>query len=358
MSISPYKLKNGEVRWRAREWDPFRRRWINVSAGHTSERKAKASHKEWIEAGGRRHLEPRQRMTVAHWRDRWLEVADIGDSTRAHYRQQTARFVEQHGARRLTAIDRLTCVEWAKAHPRDAAPLSAMWSAAIEAELLHDDSPWRGLVRKFPGRDLPPGWLLAADVDRLIALPPAVLDGLYGLMWSALLALAADTGLRPGEIAGLRWTDLQPADGLIHVQRQANGLTRTFTLPKHGSTRFVVYPERAQRLVAAMPRLHDQQVFASVRGRVLWPEARARSWHRINAAFGRPDMDLYELRHFCATRLLELGLSAGDVATQLGHQDGGKLVLKTYGHPRTDPALNRIRAAITADDRDAQEATA
>ena len=44
-------------------------------------------------------------------------------------------------------------------------------------------------------------------------------------------------------------------------------------------------------------------------------------------------MAFYELRHFCATHLLELGVSHADVAVQLGHTDGGALVMSTYGHP-------------------------
>jgi integrase len=41
-------------------------------------------------------------------------------------------------------------------------------------------------------------------------------------------------------------------------------------------------------------------------------------------------MHFYELRHFCATHLLELGVSHADVAVQLGHTDGGALVMSTY----------------------------
>ena len=36
-----------------------------------------------------------------------------------------------------------------------------------------------------------------------------------------------------------------------------------------------------------------------------------------HAAAGRPGMDFYELRHYCATRLLEAGCSLEDVAEQL-----------------------------------------
>jgi len=57
-------------------------------------------------------------------------------------------------------------------------------------------------------------------------------------------------------------------------------------------------------------------------------------------------MALHELRHFCATYLLELGLSPADVAVQLGHTDGGALVMSTYGHPSDRAARARIAAAM------------
>jgi integrase len=59
-------------------------------------------------------------------------------------------------------------------------------------------------------------------------------------------------------------------------------------------------------------------------------------------------MDFYELRHFCATHLLELGVSPSDVAVQLGHRDGGALVMSTYGHPAEDSARERLKRAYGA----------
>ncbi len=57
-------------------------------------------------------------------------------------------------------------------------------------------------------------------------------------------------------------------------------------------------------------------------------------------------MALHELRHYCATYLLELGLTPADVAVQLGHTDGGALVMSTYGHPSDRAARARIAAAM------------
>jgi integrase len=56
-------------------------------------------------------------------------------------------------------------------------------------------------------------------------------------------------------------------------------------------------------------------------------------------------MNFYELRHFCATHLLDLGVSHADVAVQLGHTDGGALVMSTYGHPTEAGARERLKDA-------------
>jgi integrase len=69
-------------------------------------------------------------------------------------------------------------------------------------------------------------------------------------------------------------------------------------------------------------------------------------WQPVRAAFGRPTMALHELRQYCATYLLELGLAPADVAVQLGHTDGGALVMSTYGHPSDRAARARITAAM------------
>ena len=62
-------------------------------------------------------------------------------------------------------------------------------------------------------------------------------------------------------------------------------------------------------------------------------------------------MNFYELRHFCATHLLELGVSHADVAVQLGHTAGEALVMSTYGHPSEDAAHERLKRAYSANVR-------
>ncbi|WP_371308268.1 tyrosine-type recombinase/integrase [Gordonia sp. (in: high G+C Gram-positive bacteria)] len=54
---------------------------------------------------------------------------------------------------------------------------------------------------------------------------------------------------------------------------------------------------------------------------------------------------LHDMRHTAASRLLSAGIPLTDVATWLGHADGGVLALHVYGH--TDPDdLGRAAEAL------------
>jgi len=99
-------------------------------------------------------------------------------------------------------------------------------------------------------------------------------------------------------------------------------------------------------------------VFHTPRGEALKKGNLYYHWNRVRDASGTTlarvedglsPIRFHDLRHFCATQLLELGLSHFDVSVQLGHTDGGALVMSRYGHPSRDDALGRLRAAFTAD---------
>jgi integrase len=54
---------------------------------------------------------------------------------------------------------------------------------------------------------------------------------------------------------------------------------------------------------------------------------------------------LYELRHYYVSHMLDLGVSAADIAIQVGHR-GTQLIHSLYGHPSEDLARQRLRAAM------------
>jgi integrase len=170
--------------------------------------------------------------------------------------------------------------------------------------------------------------------------------GEYGPTFRAMILFAAYVGLRPGELCALERADVRGDE--VSIRQNLDG-TGQLKLPKNGKQRVVILPPLARgALRDVVPRVDVPWLFTTGRGRRFAKSSLLYYWNPVRAAFGRPGMDFYELRHFCATHLLELGVSHADVAVQLGHTDGGALVMSTYGHPSEDLARERLKRAYSA----------
>lgn len=158
-----------------------------------------------------------------------------------------------------------------------------------------------------------------------------------------MILFAAYVGLRPGELYALERRDVTGDE--VRIRQKLDG-TGQLKLPKNGKPRVVILPPPARdALMAVAPRVDVPWLFSTPRGRRLSKSTLLYYWRPVRALAGRPEMDFYELRHFCATHLLGLGVSHADVAVQLGHTDGGALVMSTYGHPSEDGARLRLKQA-------------
>lgn len=163
--------------------------------------------------------------------------------------------------------------------------------------------------------------------------------------FAAMILFAAYTGVRPGELWELRWDDLDLARDEITVSRRI--YKGEVAPPKNGRTRTIILPPPARAALTAAPRRMDTELlFTTPTGKQWQAPSMSYWWKAVRAAAGRPAMDFYELRHFCATHLLERELTPSDVAVQLGHTDGGRLVQELYGHPSEDGARRRLKAAF------------
>jgi integrase len=154
--------------------------------------------------------------------------------------------------------------------------------------------------------------------------------------------------MRPGELCAMRRCDVDLKGLEIVVERSLDGTGRE-KAPKNGLARRIILPSIAADAIRLVPkRLGSPYLFHTVRGRLLTKGTLAYLWRRIRAGWvarGHRAIDLYELRHACATMLVELGLSVGDVAFQLGHRDGGRLVMTLYCHPGEDAIRDRLKMA-------------
>ncbi len=167
--------------------------------------------------------------------------------------------------------------------------------------------------------------------------------GSYGSTFRACVLFAAYVGLRPAEMFMLQWSDLDGDE--VHI-RKSLGSTREVTLPKNGKTRRVILPPPARDALNSMPRrVSSPYVFTTPSGKPFSKTSHYYYWRLLRSEAGRPAMAFYELRHFACTHLLEMGVSAADAAVQLGHTDGGALVMQVYGHPSEEAARARLQAA-------------
>jgi len=194
-------------------------------------------------------------------------------------------------------------------------------------------------------------YLSTDDVRRL-------LSHLDGLRYRLAVHVMATTGMRRGEVAGLRWSDVDLAKGELTVAgivvRVAGALA--WTAPKTDRSRRripltagLVAELKAHRKAQVTERLHagDQwvdtgAVFATEVGGWVDPRNLLRTVEIAADKAGIDDVGAHTLRHSAAVGWLESGVHIKAAADLLGHASIS-ITGDLYGHTSDDAA----RAAIT-----------
>lgn len=89
-------------------------------------------------------------------------------------------------------------------------------------------------------------------------------------------------------------------------------------------------------------------MFTTLRGTHYTPSSRNLHWNRVRCTAGLGNVDLYTAtrHHFAWYAWNVLELDPADIAQHFGHQDGGALVRRLYGHFDQVRSRDRIRAAF------------
>lgn len=288
-------------------------------------------------------------ITVSGFRESWLGLAPRPKaSTHVTYLSDTKGFADAHGGKLLSEVDVDMALAWARGHRSSVKSLRVMFNDAMRRGYA-ESNPFSELgLRTSRGRaDIRP--LSRAAVERLADAAIDVWGPGYGQTLRAMILVAAYTGVRPGELFALRAGDIDPARREATIERQLSHHTNEFTSPKNGLSRTIVFPDEALEAFRSLPRQIDvsREVFLTKNGRLFRGNSANYYWSPVRASVGRSNMQFYELRHFCASYLLnDGGLPAEDVAIQLGHTDGGALVRNLYGHRSEDQVRERIKQAM------------
>jgi integrase len=187
-----------------------------------------------------------------------------------------------------------------------------------------------------------------------------------GTRLSALWQLAAMTGLRRGEVCGLRWCDVDLEQRRLTVARarvMAGGQVVSSSPKTVGSARTIGLDEltasvlRAHRsrqnewrLAAGEAWMGDDTIFTDELGRPLHPTAVSKFFKAAAHEAGMPLIRFHDLRHGYATAALEAGAAMKVVSERLGHRSIS-ITADVYSHvrPEVDQALADEVAAIIAE---------
>lgn len=202
------------------------------------------------------------------------------------------------------------------------------WARAVGAEIVE-----RGLAARNPVNGLRTVRVRRSAVERLpsqksvgeIIAAMRAMKHRSAAESADLCEWLAWTGMRPGEARAMRWEDVQ-ADRI----RVTGGEAGT----KNHEARWVPI---AEPLRAQLDRRRQKA------GRVFWVSDPRKTFRAALKALKLPPMRLYDLRHVFATHAIESGVDIPTVAKWLGHQDGGALAMRTYGHIRDDHSLAEVR---------------
>jgi integrase len=165
----------------------------------------------------------------------------------------------------------------------------------------------------------------------------------------ALYVLAVTTGMRRGELLGLRWSEVDIPGGALAVtgslQRvTGKGLVRVEPKTGRSRRRILLTPtaiaalrrhqgaQAAERLAAADWWQDQGLVFCSELGTPLEPgNMLRRSFHPLLHRAGLPWIRFHDLRHTAATVMLGRGVHPKIASEMLGHATVG-ITLDTYSH--------------------------
>jgi len=180
--------------------------------------------------------------------------------------------------------------------------------------------------------------------------------------FAALFLLELTTGIRRGQLCGLKWpaVDLQAGDITVHDNRvvvggrardKAGGKTKnadqTISIDRVTTAALLRWREVQNRECEFFGSDYNpgNYVFTFEDGRPPHPDTIRQRFDRLAAAAGLPRITFHDLRHSYATGALKAGINPKVISERIGHANVG-FFLQTYAH------------VIRTDDRDAAEQAA
>ena len=341
-------LHDPETGRRKRKWHSFK----------GTKREAQVESSRLISAiSGGAYIEP-AKITVAQFLDRWLEHIKPLVSPRTHERY--GEIVRKNinpllGAVILTKLRPMQISQaYAKALSggrRDGrgglAASTVRYLHVILKASMRQAVRWQMLASNPVDAVDPPKIERVSMTTYDLAQTADLIDATQGSRMTITVILAVLCGLRRGEIAALRWRNVNLGAAQLAVTESAEQTKAgvRYKKPKSGKGRMValsarvVNELRSHRVQQAQERLKlgvaladDNFVVAQADGSPLQPRTITHQWHQLLANHKTlPRIRFHDLRHAHATHMLSSGVHPKIASERLGHSKVG-ITLDLYSH--------------------------
>jgi len=185
-----------------------------------------------------------------------------------------------------------------------------------------------------------------------------VLEYISGTTIYMPVILALTTGMRRGEVCGLKWSAVDFASGVIHVDQQLKRDKENkldYDLPKRNRKRDIPITDLARAALLAQQNAqaeaknyygddykNNNLVCCWDDGREIDPDYVSKKWGKVRKKLSlNPKTRYHDLRHNFATVLLDLGKDPKVVSELLGHADI-RTTYNFYIHPKMESKKKAI----------------
>ena len=315
------------------------------------------------------------KLTLREWvEEKWFPTVrtQLKPSTFESYRRNMnhhvlptlgGRSIRDIGPRQLNALYGVLLSTGRRNRPGGLSPKTVRYIHAILHKALADALDAGLISVNAAEKAKPPRPQMAAKTELRFWTPDELrcfLDTVDGHRLEAAWHVSAMTGMRRGEVLGLRWIDLDLDAAHIHVRKALASVAYELVIstPKdHGARVIDLDPGTVDQLRLHLERQLDEGaewgsdyqseglVFCKENGEPLHPQTYSQAFERLVLKTDLPKIRLHDLRHTHATIALQAGVPLKIISERLGHESP-TFTLKQYAH--TTPRMQADAALMIA----------
>jgi len=302
-------------------------------------------------------LDENSRMALVEWLDKWLayKSENLRPGTMKKYYHYANAYIKPHlGEKKVSSLttteiqkfyNKIKACGRIKDHPERGKEMSASMVRSVHM-MLHEaleDATREHLIVKNPTS--------GTTIPRLERKPMKVLgdsqlekfmQAIEGDVWHDLFYTEITTGLRRGEICGLKWSDFDESAGTLKVRRSVSvgkggecivGETKT----ERGERTIILPPSTEKLLKKRKESVASEWIFPQIldSDKPTNPNAAYTKLKQLLKKSGLPDIRFHDLRHTFATHALAAGVDEKTLSGILGHTNAS-FTLDTYTHVTPD----------------------